>query len=155
MFHLMVFRGLRRGEAVGLSMGRDRPDAGTVHISEQLVASSDDVWEDMPKSESSERTIKLDSETRKLLEVWRERQDQERADWELHAKTGSARAWCSPGRTEAPTTRSTCRRCSSRLVKRVGLPPVGLEFGGAVDETDASSGHGVAAAGGTAPRSRR
>lgn len=34
------------------------------------MASSYEVWEDTPKSESGARTIKLDSETRKLLEMF-------------------------------------------------------------------------------------
>ncbi|MFE2068185.1 tyrosine-type recombinase/integrase [Streptomyces sp. NPDC059467] len=44
------------------------------------------MWEDTAKSESGERTVKLDSETRKLLELWRERQAKERVEWDENAK---------------------------------------------------------------------
>ncbi|MDX3766343.1 MULTISPECIES: tyrosine-type recombinase/integrase [unclassified Streptomyces] len=126
MFHLMVFRGLRRGEAVGLPWAETDLTLGTVHISEQLVASSYDVWEDTPKSESGERTIKLDSETRSLLDLWRERQDRERADWEANTKawkrTGLVFTW-EDGGAYHPEYLS---QAFMRLVKRLGLPPVRL-----------------------------
>jgi hypothetical protein len=63
LFHLMVFRGLRRGEVAGLPWSETNLTLGTVHISEQLVASAYEVWEDTPKSDSGERTISLDSQT--------------------------------------------------------------------------------------------
>jgi integrase len=126
MFHLMVFRGLRRGEAVGLPWAETDLALGTVHISEQLVASSYDVWEDTPKSESGERTIKLDSETRTLLQLWRERQDKERAEWEAHAKswkrTGLVFTW-EDGGAYHPEYLS---QVFMRLIKKLGLPPVRL-----------------------------
>lgn len=126
LFHLMVFRGLRRGEAVGLPWAETDLSQGTVHISEQLVASSYDVWEDTPKSESGERTIKLDSETRKLLELWRERQSRERADWEVHAKawkrTGLVFTW-EDGGAYHPEYLS---QVFMRLMKKLDLPPVRL-----------------------------
>ncbi|WP_164836212.1 site-specific integrase [Actinacidiphila soli] len=126
MFHLMVFRGLRRGEAAGLPWAETDLTQGTVHISEQLVSAAYDVWEDTPKSESGERTIKLDSETWKLLELWRDRQAKERADWEEAAKvwkrTGLVFTW-EDGRAYHPEHLS---QTFSRLVKRLGLPPVRL-----------------------------
>ncbi|MEV6022314.1 site-specific integrase [Streptomyces sp. NPDC052036] len=126
MFHLMIFRGLRRGEAAGLPWAETDLTHGTVHISEQLVVASYDVWEDTPKSESGERTIKLDSETRKLLELWRERQAGERAEWEESAKTwkdtGLVFTW-EDGRAYHPEHLS---QTFTRLVTRLGLPPVRL-----------------------------
>lgn len=126
MFHLMVFRGLRRGEAVGLPWAETDLRLGTVHISEQLVASSYEVWEDTPKSESGARTIKLDSETRKLLEMWQERQARERADWEEAAKvrknTGLVFTW-EDGGAYHPEYLS---QVFMRLMKKLDLPPVRL-----------------------------
>jgi integrase len=81
MFHLMVFRGLRRGEVAGLPWSETNLTLGTVHISEQLVASAYEVWEDTPKSDSGERTISLDSQTHELLQLWKERQQTEREEW--------------------------------------------------------------------------
>ncbi|WP_420711692.1 site-specific integrase [Streptomyces sp. NRRL B-24720] len=99
---------------------------GTVHISEQLVASSYDVWEDTPKSESGARTIKLDSETRSLLDLWRERQDKERAEWEANTKawknTGLVFTW-EDGTAYHPEYLS---QVFMRLMKKLDLPPVRL-----------------------------
>jgi integrase len=79
-----------------------------------------------PKSESGERTIKLDSETRTLLELWRERQAGERAEWEESAKawkdTGLVFTW-EDGRAYHPEHLS---QTFTRLVARLGLPPVRL-----------------------------
>ncbi|MEU4094443.1 tyrosine-type recombinase/integrase [Streptomyces sp. NPDC026673] len=126
MFHLMIFRGLRRGEAAGLPWGETDLAHGTVHISEQLVVASYEVWEDTPKSESGERTIKLDSETRRLLQLWRERQAGERAEWEEAARTwnntGLVFTW-EDGRAYHPEHLS---QTFGRLVKKLGLPPVRL-----------------------------
>ncbi|MFD3452754.1 tyrosine-type recombinase/integrase [Streptomyces sp. NPDC058691] len=126
MFHLMVFRGLRRGEAVGLPWAETDLTLGTVHISEQLVASSYDVWEDTPKSESGARTVKLDSETRSLLELWRERQVKERAAWEeatnVWKNTGLVFTW-EDGDAYHPEYLS---QVFMRLMKKLDLPPVRL-----------------------------
>ena len=81
MFHLMTFRGPRRGEVAGLPWSETDLTIGTIHVSEQLVASSYEVWEDTPKSESGARTIALDSETHELLKLWRQRQQAEREEW--------------------------------------------------------------------------
>lgn len=121
-----VFRGLRRSEAVGLPWAETDLTLGTVHISEQLVASSYDVWEDKPKMESGERTIKLDSETRTLLQLWCERQDMERAKRKAHAKswkrTGLVFTW-EVGGAYHPEYLS---QVFMRPIKRLGLPPVRL-----------------------------
>lgn len=79
-----------------------------------------------PKSESGARTIKLDSETRKLLEMWQERQARERADWEEAAKvrknTGLVFTW-EDGGAYHPEYLS---QVFMRLMKKLDLPPVRL-----------------------------
>ncbi|OIJ97742.1 hypothetical protein BIV25_13110 [Streptomyces sp. MUSC 14] len=81
MFHLMVFRGLRRGEVAGLPWSETSLTNGTVHISEQLVSASYEVWEDTPKSESGARTVSLDSQSQDLLTQWQQRQKAECEEW--------------------------------------------------------------------------
>lgn len=114
MFRLVIFRGLRRG------VGGDRPD--TRHRAHQRAAAGRVTRRvgGHPQSESGERTIKLDSETRKLLQLWRERQAGERAEWEENRAgkdTGFRRA-CPPyGRSGWP---SLCCRV------RLGGTPRGL-----------------------------
>ena len=148
MFHLMVFRGLRRGEVAGLPWSETNLTAGTVHISEQLVAASYEVWEDTPKSDSGERTISLDSQTHELLRLWRQRQQTEREDWnrayeewqqqrgqadeepngkvekkkEPWQETGLVYTW-EDGRAYHPEYLS---QAFDRLIKKLRLPPVRL-----------------------------
>lgn len=146
MFHLMVFRGLRRGEVAGLPWSETNLTNGTVHISEQLVAASYDVWEDTPKSESGARTISLDSQTHELLKLWRQRQQAECEEWnrayelwQQHRKTqpdepsrkapkepwkdtGLVFTW-QDGRAYHPEYLS---QAFDRLIKKLNLPPVRL-----------------------------
>jgi integrase len=147
MFHLMIFRGLRRGEVAGLPWGETNLTNGTVHISEQLVASSYEVWEDTPKSDSGERTISLDSQTHELLGLWQQRQQTEREEWnrayeewqrhrqhhreadesndkakkkEPWQETGLVFTW-DDGRAYHPEYLS---QAFERLIKKLDLPPV-------------------------------
>jgi integrase len=133
MFHLMVFRGTRRGESCGLPWRETDMAAGTVHIREQLVAASYDVWEDTPKSSSGARTVRLDSQTHELLKFWRRRQQVERAEWEeKHHKepekydpyvdSGRVFTW-KDGRPYHPEYLS---QIFNRLVQKLGLPPIRL-----------------------------
>ena len=149
MFHLKVFRGLRRGESAGLPWSETNLTLGTVHISEQLVAASYEVWEDTPKSDSGERTISLDSQTHELLRLWQQRQQAERQEWnrayeewrqrkqqrnqpdEPSSKTEKTYPWqdtglvftWEDGRAYHPEYLS---QAFERLVKKLGLPPVRL-----------------------------
>ncbi|WP_328769388.1 site-specific integrase [Streptomyces sp. NBC_00286] len=133
MFHLMVFRGTRRGESCGLPWRETDMTLGTVHISEQLVAASYDVWEDTPKSDSGARTIRLDSQTHQLLKFWRRRQQTERAEWEeKHRKepkkygpyvdSGRVFTW-EDGRPYHPEYLS---QIFNRLIQKHDLPPIRL-----------------------------
>ncbi|MDH6126740.1 integrase [Kitasatospora sp. GP82] len=127
MFHLMVFRGLRRGEAAGLPWAETDLELGVAHISEQLVTSDYEVWEDTPKSDSGARTIVLDSETKKLLELWQARQQVERGEWEkeqAHAWTNSGLVFTwENGTSYHPNYLS---QVFSRLLDKHGLLPVRL-----------------------------
>ncbi|WP_187645670.1 site-specific integrase [Streptomyces sp. TRM49041] len=133
MFHLMIFRGPRRGESAGLPWAETDLQTGVVHITEQLVSFSYDVWEDTPKSDSGARTILLDAQSRELLLFWRRRQQAERVEWEeKHQKepkkygpyvdSGRVFTW-EDGRPYHPEYLS---QVFARLVEKLGLPPVRL-----------------------------
>ncbi|MFF9478117.1 tyrosine-type recombinase/integrase [Streptomyces sp. NPDC014733] len=146
MFHLMVFRGLRRGEVAGLPWSETNLTIGTVRISEQLVAAAYEVWEDTPKSESGERTVSLDSQTHELFKLWRQRQQVECEEWnrahelwqrhrqaqpdesnrkapkEPWKDTGLVFTW-QDGRAYHPEYLS---QVFERLIKKLDLPPVRL-----------------------------
>ncbi|NUK32329.1 tyrosine-type recombinase/integrase [Streptomyces lunaelactis] len=136
MFHLMVFRGVRRGETCGLPWAEVNLDAGVVHITEQLVALSYEVWEDTPKSDSGARTVSLDSQTLELLRLWKGRQQKERKEWEEHQQakrrngeqpkiwhdTGRVFTW-EDGRAYHP---EYLRQVFDRLLTKHGLPPIRL-----------------------------
>ncbi|MEV4557161.1 tyrosine-type recombinase/integrase [Kitasatospora sp. NPDC049285] len=129
LFHLMAFRGLRRGEALGLSWAEtDLEEAGTIHVIENLVTDSVEVWEDTPKSESGDRTITLDSETWRLLLAWKQRQQEEREEWE---KDG-AKAWTNSGKVftledGTPYHPDTVSQIFDRLIEKHDLLPINLK----------------------------
>lgn len=126
MFHLMVFRGLRRGEACGLPWSETDLELGTVHISEQLVALNYEVWEDTPKSESGQRTIALDSQTKELLTLWRERQRAERAEWEQSVGKWTDRGLVFTWQDGRPYHPEYVTQTFERLLVQLGLPPIRL-----------------------------
>lgn len=133
MWHLMIFRAPRRGEACGLPWSETDLQASTVHLTEQLVSFSYEVWEDTPKSDSGERTILLDSQTVLLLELWRTRQLFERKAWQQkheenpkkygpYVDSGYVFTW-EDGRPYHPEYLS---QVFGRLVHQLGLPPIRL-----------------------------
>ena len=71
LWHLLVFRGLRRSEAVWLSWVDVDLDAATATVR----AGSQDRW-DGPKSEASERTVALDPGTVAVLRRHRRAQQE-------------------------------------------------------------------------------
>jgi integrase len=71
LFHLIAFRGLRRGEACGLRWQDTDLEAGTVSIETQLVQASWEVQEDSPKTSASDATIPLGPEVADVLRAWR------------------------------------------------------------------------------------
>lgn len=86
LYHLMAFRGLRRGEACGLGWADVDLDGGTLTVSWQLVQLGWAVEGGRPKSDAGARVVALDAATVAVLRAWRSRQSQERlalgAEWE-------------------------------------------------------------------------
>jgi len=94
MWHLLTYRGLRRGEAIGLPDYDVDLDDATVHIRETLVRAAeaidgpDDL--DDPKSEAGARTLALDPCTGEVLADYRKRRDERRR--------ALGKAWVESGR---------------------------------------------------------
>ncbi|KUL23312.1 tyrosine-type recombinase/integrase [Streptomyces regalis] len=134
MWHLMVFRAPRRGEATGLPWTELDMTKGTANIVETLVTNSAyEVWEDTPKSRSGKRTLTLDSATFALLTAWRDVQKAQREQWEAKHREDSDKygpyvnsgyVFTQPdGRPWHPDNVS---QAFERLIKRLGLPPIRL-----------------------------
>ncbi|MCZ1019858.1 tyrosine-type recombinase/integrase [Streptomyces noursei] len=134
LWHLMVYRALRRGEATGLSWNELDMTKGVAHITEQLVTDySNTVRQDTPKSRSGRRAVTLDYATFALLTAWRDVQRTQRSEWEerhcAHPdKYGpyvdSGYVFTQPdGRPHHPKNVSNA---FDRFIKRTGLPPIRL-----------------------------
>ncbi|MBV2366006.1 tyrosine-type recombinase/integrase [Streptomonospora nanhaiensis] len=78
LFHLVAFKGLRRGEAVALGYDDLDLSAGTADISRQTVQLGWKTITTQPKTAAGIRTITLDTETVKVLKAWRNRHHRER-----------------------------------------------------------------------------
>lgn len=78
LYHLIAFRGLRRGEACAVRWADVDLKAGTLTVVKSLVENGWEVYESEPKTDSGARTISLDSGTVKALARHRMRQRRER-----------------------------------------------------------------------------
>ncbi|WP_406861454.1 site-specific integrase [Streptomyces sp. HUAS MG47] len=123
LFHLIAFRGLRRGEACGQKWTDTHLDAGLITVAKQLVVDGWEVYEDDPKTDAGARTIALDANTVEVLRQHRARQDEEREKW--------GTAWVETGRVftrengELLHPANVTRRFIE-LYEEIGLPPVRL-----------------------------
>ncbi|MFJ8311644.1 MULTISPECIES: tyrosine recombinase XerC [unclassified Streptomyces] len=134
MFHLMVFRAPRRGEATGLPWAEVDMTRGTAHIVDTLVSNSAyEVWEETTKSRAGNRTITLDSATFALMTAWRDVQQEQRTQWEAkHRKdptkygpyVNSGYVFTAPD--GQPWHPDNVSKAFSRLIQRLGLPPIRL-----------------------------
>lgn len=123
LFHLVAFRGLRRGEACGQRWTDTNLDAGLLTVAKQLVVNGWEVYEDDPKTDAGARTIALDADTVQSLKRHRAQQDKDRQEWES--------AWVETGRVftrengELLHPANVTRRFVE-LHEEIGLPPVRL-----------------------------
>lgn len=101
LFHLMAFRGLRRGEACGLAWPDLDLAAASLTVRENRVKITYQEIEDgNPKTDAGEDTIPLDSGTVTVLEAHHRRQDESRAEW--------GQAWQESGRSSPGRTARHC-----------------------------------------------
>ncbi len=123
LFHLIVFRGLRRGEACGLRPEDLDLKAQTLTIATQLVAFGGQTLEGTPKSDAGDRVVALDRKSVKVLKrhLKRQRKARERAG---AAWVDSGRLFTQPTGGWIEPDRLTAR--FERLTRRAGLPPIRL-----------------------------
>lgn len=123
MWHLIAFRGLRRGEACGQPWSETNLDAHSLTVSSQLVQDGWEVEASDPKTDSGYRVVALDDDTVNVLKRHRERQDADREEWDSawvetgHVFTQEDGSWLHPGKVTD---------LFERLVAASGLPPIRL-----------------------------
>ncbi|MFR9792935.1 tyrosine recombinase XerC [Streptomyces sp. MB22_4] len=136
LYHLIAFRGLRRGEGVGQDWRHVDLDAGLITPAKTLIVDNGEVFEDDPKTEESSSTIALDSLSVAVLREHRQRQLAERDEWNRYAaeqreQGKKAADWVDTGKvfTDLDGTWLHPERAGEefrQIVRRVGLPPISL-----------------------------
>jgi integrase len=123
MWHLMIYRGPRRGEVAGLPWAETNLAKSEITISTQLTEIEYAVAEAAPKSDAGHRTLALDAESVALLRAHRARQNRE--------KLRLGEAWQESGRVFTRADGSPLRpswigdRFAEHLAA-AGLPPIRL-----------------------------
>ncbi|GAA2456230.1 tyrosine-type recombinase/integrase [Actinomadura vinacea] len=122
-FHLIAFRGLRRGESCGLRWSDLDLENGTATIRWQITQDGTETREGKPKSEAGEGTISLDSTTVKVLRAHKARQNAVRLE--------AGDAWVETGYvfttpTGEPLNPSQVTEQFEYLSMEAGLPPIRL-----------------------------
>lgn len=123
MFHLIAYRGLRRGEAAGLEWTEVDLDAGQMTVSNAIVQVGWAAMEGKPKSDAGARTIALDADTVAVLRAHRKRQLEQRMEW--------GAAWADTNKVFTREDGSALHPASitdrfHELAEACGLPPIRL-----------------------------
>jgi hypothetical protein len=130
LYHLIACRGLRRGEAAGLTWPDIDLDAATLTVSQQLLDEDGKLLFGPPKSQTSLRTMPLD---RRTVSVLRRHQEAQRS----RSQDGALWPWADLVFTRAdgrPLRPEYITRHFQRLARDGGLPPIrlhGLRHGAA------------------------
>ncbi|MGW1937100.1 amino acid--tRNA ligase-related protein [Streptomyces goshikiensis] len=123
MWHLIAFRGLRRGEACGQPWSETNLDRHSLTVTGQLVQDGWEVEASEPKTDSGFRVVALDDDAVGVLERHRKQQEADRAEWgSAWVNTGLVftqedGSWLHPGKVTD---------LFERLVAASGLPPIRL-----------------------------
>ncbi len=123
LFHLIAYRGLRRGEAVGLRWQDAHLDAGVLRITQQVVQLGWATEIGDPKTDSGARAITLDGRTVTVLRGWRVLQAAERRAWGSAWQDSGLMFTREDGSQLHPDTVTTVFQ---RLHAEAGLPPIRL-----------------------------
>jgi integrase len=123
VLHLIAYRGLRRGEAVGLRWEDVDLDARSMQIAQQIVQLGWATEVGAPKTDSGARTVSLDQGTVAVLRRWRQIQQAE-------SRILGA-GWCQTGyvftrEDGTPLHPDVASDGFQRLVRTAGLPPIRL-----------------------------
>jgi integrase len=123
LYHLIAYRGLRRGESAGLEWQDVDLDGAALAVRRQRIQLGWEVIEDDPKSEAGERTVALDAGTVTALRAHRRAQLTERLAW--------GPAWVDSGtvftrENGEPLHPATITDRFHELVAAANLPPVRL-----------------------------
>jgi integrase len=123
LFHVVAYRGLRRGEAVGLRWEDLDLDAAEARITQQVVQLGWRTETGAPKTDSGVRTVSLDAATVTVLREWRATQTAEREAW--------GAAWQESGlvftrEDGSPIHPDLATDTFERLYRRADLPPIRL-----------------------------
>ncbi len=123
LFHLIAYRGLRRGEAVGLRWLDVDLEHRSLRVAQQVVQLGWATEIGAPKTDSGERTISLDAATVAVLADWRDRQVRHRDGWRAD--------WVESGlvftrENGAPLHPDLATDAFARVLRTAGLPPIRL-----------------------------
>lgn len=126
LFRVVILRGARRGEALGLRWSGADLDAGFARVERPILLIGADVTEGRPKSRAGERLIWLDAGTVSLLREHRKSQ--------LRARMAAGTAWqdndlifCQDDGT--PWKPDYVTRRFQAIARAAGLPPIKLHEG--------------------------
>ncbi|MFH0243618.1 tyrosine recombinase XerC [Streptomyces sp. HK10] len=135
-FHLIAFRGLRRGEGVGQDWANVDLERGLLTVAKEIVVDGWTMLETAPKTDGSAGTIALDDVTVEVLRQHRARQLAERDAWNEEAARKRAAGekagdWVDTGKVFVaedgtwlhPETVSDTFR---RICREAELPPINL-----------------------------
>lgn len=135
-FHLIAFRGLRRGEGVGQDWVNVDLDGNAITIAKEIVVDGWTPVEEAPKTDGSAATIALDSLNVTVLREHRARQSAERDAWNAEAAKQRAQGkaatdWTDTGKVfvEPDGTWLHPEKVSDefrRICRRADLPPINL-----------------------------
>ena len=122
-YHLIALRGLRRGEACGLSWCDLDLDGGIATINQQLQQYDGHMVVGPPKTARSVRTIAVDRTTIAALRRHRQRQEQERREMgESYQDSG----YVFTGLRGDPLAPDRLTRSFRQLTVEAGMPPIRL-----------------------------
>jgi integrase len=123
MWHLLAFRGLRRGEVCGLRTDDLNLDAAQLQVAKQLTEVDYEVEESDPKTEAGERLVALDKDTVKVLRKHRAQQAKDKLSWG-GGGIDSGRVFTRENGEQLRPSWVTGR--FEHLVAEAGLPPIRL-----------------------------